>query len=765
MPEGTISRYDIQRGFGFIKPQTGGPDVFFHVGAVRDTPPDRLTPGTRVSYEVEQGPRGLRARGVRVIAATPIAPAAKPAPGSYRFLNPYNFVRPLDAKDPKAAPLLGRCPPPTHDRYVGLTGRIGATLTATTPLFVADSGAAEEDPTSPGHLSYRFFQYGGQPAIPGSSLRGAVRSIFEAATNSCFAVFAGDKRLSYHLPATEAPLLVPARLTRNDAGWQAELLTGMTPLARGRRPEPQYAAWVPFYQSLRASRTRTSAPQTPYSRRRLLDPKPWHHGDQCEALVELIQHPRGFSFWSVVQLAKPGTRLRSQGSGQRQVTGHLCITNQNIDNKHDERLFFRDPGQPAQAVAIDEAAIKRYEDLITDYQDRHGDEVARRGPDEAGEIVWQDPAFSWFVYERVAKGEAKVKPGDLVYAMLSRAPQPLGIDFIVPVSVPRVGYRRRVADLLPAEHGKCKGRDTLCPACRTFGWVADPPERDSEEDKPVAYAGRVRISHATLIGRPEEHTMADDIVLSILSTPKPTTTRFYLAPASGRPGKNRDDDNVGYDAPEQQPQRLRGRKVYRHQGERVNAHEYRSPGDARTDQNRTLRGVIRPGGRFEFNVDFENLAPVEVGALLWTLNIDGWHHRVGLAKPLGFGSARIEVSRIELLDTARRYESLTSRWRDGFSHMDAWVRGFHTAMAERYGRAFHDLDNIRDLRALLEDTPRLPVHYPRPSRMRDPNAPSYEWFMGNKRSGRDAGPRLELPLAAEDQEGLPVMDRYGRLSE
>ena len=38
----------------------------------------------------------------------------------YRFLNPYNFVRYLEQLRPQGH-VLGDCPPPPHDRYVGLT--------------------------------------------------------------------------------------------------------------------------------------------------------------------------------------------------------------------------------------------------------------------------------------------------------------------------------------------------------------------------------------------------------------------------------------------------------------------------------------------------------------------------------------------------------------------------------------------------------------------------------------------------------------------
>ncbi|QIM20921.1 cold shock domain-containing protein [Phycicoccus sp. HDW14] len=57
--EGTVARFDEERGFGFISPDAGGADLFVHVSVVRGTEP--LYPGDRVRYQVKQGDRGPQA--------------------------------------------------------------------------------------------------------------------------------------------------------------------------------------------------------------------------------------------------------------------------------------------------------------------------------------------------------------------------------------------------------------------------------------------------------------------------------------------------------------------------------------------------------------------------------------------------------------------------------------------------------------------------------------------------------------------------------
>ncbi|MGH3589118.1 MAG: cold-shock protein, partial [Pseudonocardia sp.] len=63
--EGTVARYDADRGFGFITPDAGGADLFVHVSVVRGT--DVLEEGDRVRFKVRQSDRGPQADGVELV--------------------------------------------------------------------------------------------------------------------------------------------------------------------------------------------------------------------------------------------------------------------------------------------------------------------------------------------------------------------------------------------------------------------------------------------------------------------------------------------------------------------------------------------------------------------------------------------------------------------------------------------------------------------------------------------------------------------------
>lgn len=519
MPTGTIKKLASNMKFGFLSPDGGGEDVFFHRSVCEGVAFEALKPGMAVEY-VEGVPteKGPNAREVRPVggAVIPEPPLPQADRGGGSFINPYNFVRwlPAPAEDAAArTPLLGKAAPPPHDRYVGLTGRLRCVLVTATETFVSDSYGATARTVKGGkaHRTFRFFRDpDGRPAVPGSSLRGAVRSVFEAASNSCF--------LKVHHEAVHAK---------------------------------------------------------------------------------------------------------------------------------------------------------------------------REGRDR------------------------------------------------------KIPYRLSVGDLVPEHLRPCTDGGALCPACRTFGWVAREAEAEPGRKAP-AYRGRVRFGDAVFLQEDALVQPEKPRTLPALSTPRPGYVWFYLMEQSGRVSDGLDAEDAGY-VP---GNAIRGRKLYWHhepveEEERIDA----------TDQNRSIRDWVRPEARAEFEVHFENLAPVELGALLWSLDLEGEQvHRIGYAKPLGFGSVWITVTGVEVILPARYDAGAEEDWSPlSEAETGALKDCFRNEMGERHARApgeFLQLRNIADLCEVLAVAEHeAPVEYPRIT----PHDKGFEWFEQN-RNGR----RRALPLAVADEPELPL---------
>ncbi len=57
MPVGTVKWFNSTKGYGFIQPENGGPDVFVHISAVERAGLRSLNEGQKISYEERRDPK------------------------------------------------------------------------------------------------------------------------------------------------------------------------------------------------------------------------------------------------------------------------------------------------------------------------------------------------------------------------------------------------------------------------------------------------------------------------------------------------------------------------------------------------------------------------------------------------------------------------------------------------------------------------------------------------------------------------------------
>jgi hypothetical protein len=263
---------------------------------------------------------------------------------------------------------------------------------------------------------------------------------------------------------------------------------------------------------------------------------------------------------------------------------------------------------------------------------------------------------------------------------------------------------------------KCHDEHRLCLCCRTFGWLNG--ER--------VHAGRVGISDA----RPSDGQGSIQ-----------KKTRYIPAHTLEVPQPGRHPSFYRIHG------RRRGRKLYYHYHRDADAGtvvEHHQPGSKRIT-------LLDPNLSFDFRVDFTGLDNAQLGLLLYALVLeDDWLHKLGMGKPLGLGSVRTRVTRIDLLRPDRydswdagepqqverlsaheadlekpageTWERLTREQRLA-SFIEARIEQFFTHRFRKGRAQAHELSHWRDLEQLLTLHDDYRIRYP-----------SQDWFAHQSQS-------------------------------
>ena len=654
------------------------------------------------------------------------------------FYNPYNFIHGRDRSglppEPEIPTGLGDREPFGHhalnqDLY---TGSITIKLTTATPLLIVDAESQKVEASHPTFQMCKDAQ--GNPLLRPTSVKGVLSSNFEAITNSRLRVF--DKHegcLAKRMDPRKGITFVPARI----AGGKIILYPGTTSISSNPAGTPtgnqMYAAWLPRYDQ-----NHTIQPALKYASSGIIP----QHEQHVECWIEEFEHHGwdrdigkhkiNFHFWRVREIVPSGTSGLTAGSLTpttppkapwqprrnyhvstgtfKNVSGYVFISNANIGNKHDERVFFVE----SQAAKIDAgpaaAMAGRWKNLISDYQEIHRDEIekkGRTGPPSMSNCVWSRHIGNGSS-KHVNEDERVLDEGTLCYVQVEQVDGKWKATDIFPVNISRELFEKSPSELLtltfllPAE-----SIHKLSPADRVFGWVHGDAEdgRRNDPNAVVAHKGQLRIGNVEC-ATVDAITDFDGatIPLAILSTPKPSQASFYTMDENGLPVREK---NKGYKADHQ----IRHRKMYPHHklaGDPSNrsywtnpiqdrtqtrtaglVQEYRRPhkgvlervfedghwkqrlardddqsfvlnlteaGEQRTDQNRSISEWVKIETEFTCTIHITNLSQVELGALLWMLSLDqhyeqqGHKHflRMGGAKPLGFGGVSCEITSTDL---------------------------------------------------------------------------------------------------------------------
>ena len=67
---GIVKFFNTDKGYGFIKPDSGEPDIFVHISAIKDSGLETLLENQKVSFETEPDRRG---KGPKAVSLTVVS--------------------------------------------------------------------------------------------------------------------------------------------------------------------------------------------------------------------------------------------------------------------------------------------------------------------------------------------------------------------------------------------------------------------------------------------------------------------------------------------------------------------------------------------------------------------------------------------------------------------------------------------------------------------------------------------------------------------
>lgn len=585
------------------------------------------------------------------------------------FVNPYAFV-PL----PDGAPERGR--PVGHLRREPghLHGRLTVHGTAVTPLMLRSDKPQQGQPS-------QLPRRGRQPVAPGSTVKGALRSVVETLTGSCLRVVDVDFIPSYR----------DVLRASNRAGWSLVSVTetdGGRPTKVRRATNPAWVAFPLLVEALGADGVRTGAtvavPGTPRSVGK-------GHAGRAE-----LREPGSVTAGDTHVLLVTDTAARGSRKGTTFVVGQL---------------------QPEQAVSVDEGGWRRFEaalDGSEDFQKRRADRTSplvaveatvdpskprpastrayrrRMGYDDRG-VLRAGVAPDQVLWARIDGGTVL----DLAYAHTWRHG----------ASGPTLGERL-------GAYAPCDDIDEACPACRLFGLAPTRSRRTA--DPPQPYAGHVMVRDWLVTGT----TSTVDLPAS--GSPRAGSGQMYLenpknaGPRAAEGQRPLREWGSALDTPARRPA---GRKMYWRTSDQRQRPRWQRDPRPRADGNAgtmlSSAEVVDAGGQVEGTLVFENLTRAQLGALVAALQpgrlVDHTHEArrdagaaspdaepvysfsLGGGKNLGLGSVRVTDVTVTLeADGGGRYRGEPAAALSA-DHLDDFVRELVDATPEAVRKTWPDL--------------------------------------------------------------------------
>ena len=326
------------------------------------------------------------------------------------FINPYNFV-PVDKGKVKRKDIKEKY---EENKEELLYGKIECQMICKTPLAIPDTALKEQEKgVSEEHYYYPFMSVGGHYIVPGSSIRGVVRNVYETITNSCYATMKKDTKISIR---SANPFANAGLLFCENGVWK--LYKAQKHLIN----QEEFSFELQDYRDMVGKEFEFRRRQTRNS---------------------------SIVIWFKPKSGQKTSVLRNQQT----MTGYLAI-GESFSKKNHDALFQKSNPQnyPEQTI---KSALRDLEEILKIYRD---DKINLHYPDEHG-------GYKWF---EAVKKDAEAGNGAIpIYFQDVQ-----GRLYVSPAQIGRKFFQRTlnniVGNLAPE---KCDKRSNLCPACSLFGTV------------------------------------------------------------------------------------------------------------------------------------------------------------------------------------------------------------------------------------------------------------------------------------------------------
>jgi CRISPR-associated protein len=394
-------------------------------------------------------------------------------------INPYTFVR--SKKDVERFKEI-------EENEKLHTGVISCRLIVKTPLLIPDVEKAT-GLTDDKNVEYPFMSIGNSEniryIIPGSSLRGPIRSTYEALTNSCFVTAGSSQNISTRTKAPFEPGLLM---------WVGNKLV--------LKPARAYLFKVGDYKSNRNDDTDNVwciATQEELRRK-------YRYGDTI--YFEGRTSKKGKYF-----VKKVGATLKK---------GYMYI-GEYISKKRHESIFI-DKKEPNILSENLDLAYQKLKETIKIYQNEKINKNLTKDQDGIFHHGYDQVDFESFE-------NGKIEALPVWYKKIKQDETGQNKVYLSFAGIGRYNYEKGMDELL-GERKPCTSRNNLCPACRIFGVTG------KNEEKGIA--SRVRFSDIII----DEDIEFKKYSLSPLRSPHPSYLPFYAITSDYNQGYDAEGSDI-----------------------------------------------------------------------------------------------------------------------------------------------------------------------------------------------------------------------------